>query len=647
MLLDHSQGLQGIGVISFESRMAGEMADLIRHSGGTAISAPSMQEVPLAANHHVFTFAEQLFAGKVQMILFMTGVGTTILIEALTTRYPLGQLVAALSRLTVVARGPKPIRVLKEYGLPITVSVPYPSTWREIVQTLDMSPNSLNYGGQTIAIQEYGASNLSLIQALTKRGAHVLPVPVYRWAPPDDTSALEHGIQSVIAGTIEIALFTNSEQIRHILQYSSSIEKEELFRNAMRRLVIASIGPTTTEALIEAGFQVDFEPTRPEMDILLMELAPEAHSLIQQKKEPPIRSIRFPSSGQMQDPHVLRADSIFLRACRRESTPVTPVWLLRQAGRYMKEYQDIRSKVPFLELCKNKELIAEVTITAAEKLKTDAAILFSDILLVVEPMGLDLEYRAEGGPVISGEMTTGKQIDALNEIDPDLLQFVFDGVKLTREGLNPRCPLIGFCGAPFTVASYIIEGGSSREFFQTKKLMYSDPGAWHALMQKISRGLIKFLNGQIAAGADAVQLFDSWVGCCGTHDYQEFVLPHTRAVIQGITPGVPILHFGTGTSHFLGQMRQAGGDVIGVDFRMELDAAWEKIGRDVGIQGNLDPVVLCSSRATIRTCVKRILDQASGRPGHIFNVGHGVLPMTPVDNAVALVEFVHELSQRR
>ena len=267
---------------------------------------------------------------------------------------------------------------------------------------------------------------------------------------------------------------------------------------------------------------------------------------------------------------------------------------------------------------------------AAKKIHADAAILFSDILLVVEPLGLALEYSEGEGPIITGEVATGRDVDRLAEIEPAAsLQFVFDGVRQTRAALAPTLPLIGFSGAPFTLASYIIEGGTSKSFLNTKRLMYADAGAWHALMQKISRGLIKYLNGQIAAGVDAVQLFDTWVGCLGPEEYREFVLPHTQAVIRALTPGTPVIHFGTGTASFLKDVRQAGGDVIGVDFRVVLDQAWQTIGYDVGIQGNVDPVVLYAPIDVIRAKVRRVIEQAAGRPGHIFNLGHGVLPTAP------------------
>ncbi len=343
-----------------------------------------------------------------------------------------------------------------------------------------------------------------------------------------------------------------------------------------------------------------------------------------------------------------RRASLFLKACRREPIPVTPVWIMRQAGRYLKEYQKIRAQVSFMELCRTKELAAEAAISAAQRLKTDAAILFSDLLLIVEPMGLKLEYSADNGPVISGMMGSAAGVERLREIEPEeSLGYVFDAVRLTRAGLDPKIPLLGFAAAPFTLAAYILEGGSSRAFLETKRLMLSDPGAWNALLEKLTRALIKYLNGQIEAGADAVQVFDSWVGCLGPEQYRQFVLPHTRALIKGLQPGVPVIHFGTGTAPFMKEFREAGGDVIGVDWRIELGRAWNEIGADVGIQGNLDPAVLCAPLEVIRREVKHILDQAGGRPGHIFNLGHGILPQTPEENAIAMVDLVHELSNKR
>jgi uroporphyrinogen decarboxylase len=313
----------------------------------------------------------------------------------------------------------------------------------------------------------------------------------------------------------------------------------------------------------------------------------------------------------------------------------------------MREYRDVRAKTTFLELCKTPELATEVTVYAAERLGVDAAIIFADILLIIEPMGLNLEFAKNEGPVIHNPVRTGTDVDRMIEVeDVSSLGFVFEAIRQTRRALKPNIPLIGFCGAPFTLASYIVEGGSSKNYIHTKQMMYGDSGAWHAMMSLIARALAKYLNAQIDAGAQAVQLFDSWVGCLSPHDYREFVLPHTRDVIQNVKAGVPVIHFGTGTAALLELMSEAGGDVIGVDWRVNLDEAWNRIG-DRAIMGNMDSIVLFSNREYIHREAQRILDQAANRPGHIFNLGHGILPETPVENVLALVEAVHELSANR
>jgi uroporphyrinogen decarboxylase len=339
--------------------------------------------------------------------------------------------------------------------------------------------------------------------------------------------------------------------------------------------------------------------------------------------------------------------STFLAACRRERTSYTPVWLMRQAGRYMQDYRKLRSQHGFLELCKKPDLAAEITLTPVEKLGVDAAILFADILLILEPMGVGLEYSKGDGPVIHRPVRNEKDIDGLQQFDPAYeLSFVYDAVRQIRKQLADRVPLIGFAGAPFTLASYLIEGGGSRNYIHTKRLFYSAPQAWRRLMERLAAVIAAYLNCQIAAGAQAVQIFDSWAGCLTPTDYQQFVLPYTRAVVEAVTPGVPVINFSTGTAGLLKHIRAAGGDVIGLDWRVNLDEGWATVGHDVTVQGNLDPVALFASPKEIRTRVADILKRANGRPGHIFNLGHGVLPETPVDHVVAMVEAVHELSSR-
>lgn len=336
-----------------------------------------------------------------------------------------------------------------------------------------------------------------------------------------------------------------------------------------------------------------------------------------------------------------------LAACRLEKTPYTPVWVMRQAGRYMKEYRELRAKQGFMDLCKNPDLATEITLMPIERLGVDAAILFSDILLILEPMGVGLQYAKNDGPKILRPVRSRTHVDRLEEVEPEeSLPFVYEAIRKVVEELSGRVPLIGFSGAPFTLAAYLIEGGGSRDYLTTKRFIYSDQGAWHALMERLSRALVKYLNAQIAAGVEVVQIFDSWVGCMAPEEYRRYVLPHMQSLIASLTPGTPVIHFGTGTSGILKLMREAGGDILGLDWRVHLDEAWEYIGYDVGVQGNLEPAVLFSSPKEIRERVSEILKRAGGRPGHIFNLGHGVHPETPVEHVVAMVEAVHEISSR-
>ena len=341
-------------------------------------------------------------------------------------------------------------------------------------------------------------------------------------------------------------------------------------------------------------------------------------------------------------------DGPFMKAARREPAERVPIWLMRQAGRYMPEYRAIRRKTSFLELCHSPDLCAEVMLTAVERLGVDAAILFADLLPILQPMGLDLEFTAGEGPVLRNPIRGAEDVDRLRELESvEPLDYVFEAVRKTRAGLAEDLPLIGFAGAPFTLASYAVEGGASRNYLHVKSLMYGDGGAWNGLMGRLARAVARYLNAQIDAGVQAVQLFDSWVGCLGPDDYRRYVLSHSRAVIEQLRPGVPVIHFGTGNPALLPLLREAGGDVIGVDWRVRLDDAWRAVGHDRAVQGNLDPAVLLSGPAEIRRRAQEVLDQAGGRPGHIFNLGHGVLPQTPVENVVALVEAVHELGQRK
>ena len=313
----------------------------------------------------------------------------------------------------------------------------------------------------------------------------------------------------------------------------------------------------------------------------------------------------------------------------------------------MEEYRRLRSEFSFIDLCRRPELAAKITLLPVDRLGVDAAIIFSDILLLLEPMGVGLEYGRGDGPLIRRPVRSGSEVGGLAEVEPEKsLGFVFEAIQRSCGSLGGRVPLIGFSGAPFTLASYLIEGGSSRNYIHTKRLMYYEAEAWRALMERLVRAIARYLNAQIAAGAQAVQIFDSWAGCLSPQDYQQYVLPYSCATIEALTRGVPVIHFSTGTAGLLRHIRAAGGDIIGVDWRVNLDEAWESVGYDVGIQGNLDPVALLAPVDEIRRKVAEILSRAGGRPGHIFNLGHGVLPDTPVEHVIAMVQAVHELSAR-
>lgn len=313
----------------------------------------------------------------------------------------------------------------------------------------------------------------------------------------------------------------------------------------------------------------------------------------------------------------------------------------------MAEYRAIRERLSFLELCKTPTAAAEVTLQPIEHLGVDAAILFADILLVLEPLGLGLTFEKGDGPVIARPVRSPEQVAQLPRVDvADALAYVLETVRIVKRELSGRVPLIGFAGAPFTLASYAIEGGGSRNYANTKRLLYTHPEAFHALMARLVDVTADYLNAQIAAGVEAVQVFDSWVGNLSPDDYRASVLPHMRELFRRLDPSVPAINFSTGTAGFIELVAGGGGDVVGLDWRIELDAGWKRVGHDRAIQGNLDPGVLLAPRAVIRERVRALLDRAANRPGHVFNIGHGIWPETPPDNVRALVDAVHEMSAR-
>jgi uroporphyrinogen decarboxylase len=340
---------------------------------------------------------------------------------------------------------------------------------------------------------------------------------------------------------------------------------------------------------------------------------------------------------------VASMNSRFLDACRRRPTDVRPVWFMRQAGRYMKQYRDIRAKHGILEICHSPELAATVTLQPVEILDVDAAIIFADLLLPVETMGLRLRFAPGEGPVIENPVRTSQDVDTLAISNSDDLGYVSEAIQIVCRALAGKVPVIGFVGAPFTLASYVIEGGASKTFLRTKQLMYSNETLWRRLMGKLVDVLGPFALMQVAAGARAVQVFDSWVGALGPDDYVRFVAPYSRALIERIrSSGVPVIHFGTGAAGFFRELHAAGGDVMGVDWRVNIDQAWMDISYRSAVQGNLDPAALFAPLPELKAKVYELLKRTGTRPGHIFNLGHGILPETPVENVKALVQMVRE-----
>ncbi|HEY2485422.1 MAG TPA: uroporphyrinogen decarboxylase [Candidatus Binataceae bacterium] len=637
----------GLRVVAFESRMASETARLIERNGGRAMVAPAMREIPLGDNPAALEFAERLLAGEIDIAVFLTGVGVRALFQVMETRHPRAALRAALARIVTAVRGPKPLAALRDHGLEPSLQTPEPNTWRELLEVLTAHSELL---GKRIAVQEYGVSNRDLVSALEARGAEILIVPVYRWTLPVDRGPLTQALRAIANGQADVALFTSSNQVTNVMQMADALGIGDAVRHGLGTMVIGSVGPVCSQELRARGIPADLEPGHPRLGHLIKEAALLSATILASKRSSPVLVVtesprRRPiEAGNAPRPQLW--DHPFLKACRREAADYTPIWLMRQAGRYMPEYRRVRDQHDFIEMCTRPELAAEVTVGAVERLGVDAAIIFADILLPLIPMQVGLHYEKGDGPIVDRPVRSAADLARIPDVEVSALAFVGEAIKLVDRAIGARTPIIGFAGAPFTLASYLIEGGSSRQYQTTKTLMYNEPETWHRLMELLVGITADYLNLQVDAGASAVQLFDSWVGSLGPGDYRRFVLPHTATLISKVKPGVPVIHFGTTTGNLLELMREAGGDVIGLDWRVDLAEAWQRLGFEVAVQGNLDPIALFAEVAEIRSRASAILAQAAGRPGHIFNLGHGILPETPVDHVIALVDAVHELSRR-
>ena len=631
-----SKGLQGLTVMSVESRQSEEMGRMIARFGGSPLLCPSMSEAPKLDNPLAVDFAHTIITGGFDSVVLLTGVGFRYFLEQVQRRVDFARLLGCLADIPLICRGPKPVAALREHGLKPSLVAPEPNTWRELLTAMDGLRNLAN---SNIGLIEYGASNRSLIAGLESRGAQVTSLKVYEWQPPEDISKLEQGVRAIVSGGVDVLLFTSAQQAHNLLKTAEDLNLLSELREGLRGLVVGSIGPTTSETLRELDLPIDFSPEHPKMGHLLVSASNLASGLLNRKRR--LRSLPLQSGNVTANPAADPAlNSLFLRACRREPTERTPIWLMRQAGRYLPEYRAIREQSTFLELCKSPERSAEVMITTVRRLNVDAAIIFSDLLPILEPMGFHLEFAQGEGPVIHNPVRESLDVNRVRELDNlESLQFVFDTVRLTKAGL-PGVPVIGFAGAPFTLASYALEGGGSKNYLHTKTFMYRDEGAWRELMSRFAKSVARYLIAQIEAGAHAVQLFDSWVGCLSPSDYRRYVAPYSKIVLDAIPAHIPAIHFGAGNPALIGPIAEAGGDVVGVDWRIELSEACRIVGPDRAIQGNLDPMVLLSNPDNIRAQASAILSQARGRRGHIFNLGHGVLPQTPVESVLALIDAV-------
>lgn len=641
-MTDEPTSFAGLRVAALESRRRDDMERLILRFGGQPFVSPSMREVPIESNREAIDFAYRVITGEINIVIFLTGVGLRHLLTAIERHVDRQRFINALSDVTTIVRGPKPAAVMRELGLTPTLKVPEPNTWRELLKAIDENVPITN---QKIGLQEYGKTNSSLIAGLEARGAEVLRVRVYQWELPLDSGPLEANVRAMVAGERDVLLLTSAHQVANMLRISADLELEEQLRSALKSMIVASIGPTTSEMLKQNDLPVDLEPEHSKMGHLVQECASRAAHLLAGRTVS--ARVKENTGKPVMDKQAAWYDGPFMRACRRESSSVTPIWLMRQAGRYMAEYRVIRDKISFLDLCKDPALCAEVMCTAVKRLGVDAAIIFSDLLPILEPMGMDLEFAKGDGPVIHNPLRVAADVDRVQELTSmDSLNFVTETVRLTRQELPAEIPVIGFAGAPFTLASYMIEGGSSRNYMHTKMLMYRDRGAWKVLMTKLSHSIARYLNAQIVAGAQCVQLFDSWAGCLSVQDYTQYVYPYVKQIIDSIAPGVPVINFATGNPALLPLLRGDNRTVVGIDWRIPLDDAWKVVGFDRAVQGNLEPLALLADQETLREMAADVLQRAGGRSGHIFNLGHGILQQTDVDQVIALVDMVHELSAK-
>lgn len=619
---------------------ASNCAEIIQANGGITQPFLASKHSP-DARDQFNEFANRILTADIDTVIFVTGVGVQTIIEQASKNVDHQRFLDCLADIHTIAGSQAAANALQKYEIIPKISVNSSNSWREILIALDQSFSVIN---QSIALEE-SESIYSLISGLEARGARVVKVPLFAAPSPHWAPVATEFFEQLESGKFHIILFPSPENAVRFCTLAKQFGKAKLTRHLLDNHLVLAIGQNTAEILCDRGFTVDYSTETTDPVVGIQEIKTQISQITKQKS-----IIRVSMSGPTtnnSDPNAPWYNSPFMKACRGEPTDVTPIWMMRQAGRYMAEYREVRSKTSFLDLCGNPQLCSEVMCTAVNRLGVDAAIIFSDLLPILVPMGCDLEFVKGDGPVIHNPVRTLADLDRIKPLESnEPLQFVMDTVKQTRNDLPADMPLIGFAGSPFTLASYMIEGGSSRNYANTKTLMYGDHGAWDQLMQHLANSISLYLLGQIEAGAQCVQLFDSWAGCLSFEDYKTYAHPYVKRIIASLPSNVPVINFATGNPALLPLLADTRAAVIGIDWRTRLDDAWQTVGFDRAVQGNLDPTVLLTNPTEIKKHAKFVLDQAGGRAGHIFNLGHGILPQTPVDNAIALVDAVHELSQR-
>lgn len=589
-------------------------------------------------------FVGDLLTGKIDAVVMMTSQGAHDLVAAATAIAESTRFLGAIQDCQLVSGSIATTAALRKYGLVPSDLADRLTSWRDTLKFLE---RQIELSQKRIAI-ESTLQDHGLLSGLEARGTRPQRLLSSRNSAGEvscQDSETQTRLIELCHGDASVLLVPSPSIASRLCRVLSKIGQAPLTKLASGHHIIVGCGEETSDCLAQNSIEVDLTIQAADCKLAATELISKIQTLTA-KKQAILMNMSGPTAPA-NDTNAPWYNSPFMKACRREPTDMTPVWMMRQAGRYMSEYREVRANVSFLDLCANPQLCSEVMCTAVERLGVDVAIIFSDLLPILVPMGLELEFVKGDGPVIHNPVRSAADIDRIKPLENnDELQFVMDTVTQTRADLPADMPLIGFSGAPFTLASYMIEGGGSRNYAHAKSLMFGDAGAWNELMQRLTDSIVIYLQGQIDAGAQCVQLFDSWAGCLNVQHYRDYVLPYVQQIIERLPEEVPVINFGTGNPALLPLYAETKASVIGIDWRVRLDEAWETVGHDRAVQGNLDPTILLTDPATIRKHVKEVLDQAAGRPGHIFNLGHGILPMTPVDNAIALVDSVHELSQR-